>query len=205
VSGSIATPAGTFSQASPAGADLNPYVDPTPWGKVIIDTQTIPGIVTTVNGARRPEEWSVQRGIAVAGAVTVWRGTKIAEAIKIVTILFDRADVQQHYVVKRLLSPKIGKKPPARNVINPHINFAGIIRIARVDVGGPEWIAKEGAWSAEYILIQFAPPRPVPAGTVEPPKPTAEDPANVAAAAELSGLLDRVARKAPKSYSGKDK
>lgn len=193
--GSIVTAAGTFSDASPAGADLNPYVDPAPWYTLTIGGLAVPGTIVNIDGDRRPENWAVQMGISVSGAVTVWRGTKIAEAIKIDTVLFDRADVAAYYTLRNVLRPKLGRKPPAHALVNAKINFNAITRISVVDISSPSWNKADGSWLGNVILIQYSPPKPVAAGTVEPPKPTAEDPANVAAEQKLSGLLDRIAQR----------
>ncbi len=60
---------------------LNPYRDPTPWGTVRIGGLAIPGTILSIDGAERPEEWDVQKPTEKSGATTVWKGTKVADAI----------------------------------------------------------------------------------------------------------------------------
>lgn len=191
--GSITSPAGTFAPGVSQGARLNPFLDRKPWGKVTIGNLELPGIVESIDGAERPEVWAIQMGISVSGAVTVWRGTSLAEEIKILLKLHNAAAFDAYYDVRDKLRPKIGKKPPAHNIVNAAINFSGITQIACRNVGAPKWVAQGGYWTGLVTLVQYGKPRPVVAGTVEPPKPTAEDPANVKAAAELQSALDDLA------------
>lgn len=192
--GSIISPAGTFSTAAAPGQRLNPFTNARPWGTITIGGLLIPGVVQSIDGAIRPDIWAVQMGISVSGAVTVWRGTQLAETIKIVTALHNQAAFDAWYDVRDKLRPKIGKKPPALTIENPAINFSGITRVACRHVGPPMWQKQGGYWTGEIALIEFRPPKPIPAGTVEPPKPTAEDPANVKATQKAQDLLDEAAR-----------
>ncbi len=194
MSGSIISPAGTFSSAAPGGARLNPYKDRGPWGKVIIGGLELPGVVRSVDGAERPEVWAVQMGVSVSGAVTVWRGTSLAEEIKILLALQNDSAFDRYYDVRDTLRPKIGKKPPAHAIVNAGINFSGITRVSCRNVGMPKWSEQGGYWTGLVTVIQFMPPRPVVAGTVEPPAATAEDPANERAAARLEAGLAEAAR-----------
>lgn len=181
--------AGTFSKAAAPGARPNPFRDPGPWGIVTIGGLTLPGVVQSIDGAVRPEEWMIQKGISVSGAVTVWRGTQLAETIKIVVQLLDAKDFDGWYDVRDVLRPKIGRKPPALTIVNPSINFGGITRIACRYVADPKFVKADNSWTGELAMVEFRPPRPIAAGTVEPPKATAEDPANVKAQREFDNLL----------------
>lgn len=188
--GSITSAAGGFAAGSSQGARLNPFIDPGPWKSIVLGGLTLPGIVHSVDGAEHPENWSVQMGISVSGAVTVWRGTTIAESIKVLLKLHNAAAFAGYYDARDVLRPKLGKKPPALTIVNPTINFNGITRVSCKNVGQPKWVEQGGYWTGELTLIEYRPPKPIPAGTVEPPKPTAEDPANVAAEQELRRALN---------------
>lgn len=194
MTGSIITPAGTFSAAPAPGGKLNPYRDPGPWGIVTIGGLQLPGVVVSVDGAERPDEWMVQKGISVSGAVVVWRGTLLAEGIEIVLQLLDAADFDKYYEVRDVLRPKIGRKPPAHTLVNPSINFSGITRITTRNVFVPKHVHADNSWIGKVALLEYRPPRPVVAGTVEPPKATAEDPANLRAEQELQRVLDVAAK-----------
>ncbi len=192
--GAIVTSGGAFSATTEQSSRINPFVDPGPWGKVIIGGLTLPGIVKSIDGAERPEEWLIQKAISVSGAVAVWRGTQLAESIKILLELPKRAAFDGYYDVRDTLRPKIGKKPPAHSIVNAGINFSGITRVSCRNVGMPKWVKQGGYWSGEIDLVQYSPPRTIAAGTVVPPKPTAEDPANVKAEKEFREALDEAHR-----------
>lgn len=152
----------------------NPYTDWRPWGKVTIGGVLIPGIVTGIEGHEKIEEWAVQKGIEVSHAVTVWRGTKLAEAIKITTNLHNAAEFAKYYLVRGALRPKLGKKPPSLGIVNAAINFSGITRVSCVNVGPPKPAAGL-SWQAEITVIEFNPPRPVKVGPADPPKAKTEN------------------------------
>src|SRR5262245_24279216 len=114
---------------------LNPYTSFKEWGNITIGGVLIPGIVLSIDGHEKPEEWVIQKGIEVSHAVVVWRGTKLAESIKIVTNLYNQAEFDKYYDVRTVLRPKLGQKPPSLSIVNAAINFSGITRISCRNVG----------------------------------------------------------------------
>lgn len=145
-------------------AELNPYRDPGPWGTVIIGGARVPGVVESIDGANRPEEWQVQKPTEKSGATTVWKGTNIATSIKIVTALPDAKSVDDYYALRRVLRPKQGEKPPSHSITNAAINFSEITVIACRDILPPKWERNGGYWKGEIDLIDFSPPKPAKTG-----------------------------------------
>jgi len=164
---------------------LNPYVSFREWGTVTLGGVLVPGIVVSIDGHEKPEEWIIQKGIEVSHAVTVWRGTKLAESIKIVTNLYNRAEFDKYYDVAVALRPKLGKKPPSLGIVNAAINFSGITRISCRTVGPPK-PAPGLSWTAEIDVIEFNPPRLAKVGPADPPKAKTE---NDVLAEELAGSI----------------
>ena len=159
--------AGTFSPDdyyNRSITPLNPYISHTEWGLVMIGDNPVPGIVTAIEGASKPEEWSVQKGTSASNATTVWKGTKLAEAIKITTNLFDVLQVDAYYVLRDQLRPKLGTLPPSWIVINAHINWVGITRVAVVDITPPKWMGTSNSWEGTVTLIEYNPSKPAKAG-----------------------------------------
>lgn len=153
---------------------LNPYVSPKDWGDVIIGGVKIPGIILSIDGHEKPEEWIIQKGIEVSHSITVWRGTKLAESIKIVTNLYNRAEFDKYYDVATVLRPKLGKKPPSLSIVNAAINFSGITRVSCRNPGPPKPAAGL-SWTAEIDVIEFNPPRLAKVGPADPPKTKTEN------------------------------
>lgn len=153
---------------------LNPYVSWKEWGTITIGGVRVPGIIVSIDGHEKPEEWIIQKGLYVSHAVAVWRGTKLAESIKILTNLFNRAEFDKYHDVKTTLRPKLGGKPPALPIVNAAINFGGITRVS-VRLPGTPKAAQGLSWTAEIDLIEFNPPRQAPVGPADPPKTKSEN------------------------------
>lgn len=159
--------AGTFSPSQDfarTGSELNPYVSHLEWGYVQIGDYVLPGVVTAIEGASKPEEWSVQKGTSANNATTVWKGTKLAESIKITLDLYDVGSVDAYYSIRDLLRPKLGKLPPSYMIVNAHINFARITRVSVVDVTPPKWLGTSNSWEGTITLIEYNPSKPAKAG-----------------------------------------
>lgn len=147
---------------------LNPYIDTFEWGFVSIGDNPVPGVITSIDGASKPEEWSVQKGTAASNATTVWKGTKLAEKITITTNLFDVLQVDSYYVLRDQLRPKLGTKPGSWTVVNAHINWAGITRVAVIDIRPPKWLGTSNSWEGVIELIEYNPSKPAKAGQASP-------------------------------------
>ncbi len=155
-------------------AKLNPYRSAKEWGEIKIGPMLVPGVVLSLNGISKPQVWAVQMGIAVSNAVSVWRGQKLAEEMKIITNLHDEASFDAYYDLQAVLLPKPGKKPPSLPIVNAAINFARITRCSVRDILPP--VPAEGlSWLGEIHLIEFNPAKPAPIGPADPPKSKTEN------------------------------
>lgn len=192
--GTLDTQSGTFTPggdiAATQGSRLNPYIDALPWGQVYVGGVVVPGVVQSIDGHEKPEEWSVQKATKKSHASTVWKGTKLAESIKIVTALYNAESFAFYYDLQAALRPSLGEKPPSHAIVNPAVNFVGITRVAVVNVGPPKWVAGGGYWTGEITLIEYNPEKDAntgPAGAAK--KPSGPDP-NSDVKAELQKALD---------------
>lgn len=152
----------------------NPYDSWKEWGTITVGGFLIPGVIQSIDGHEKPEEWIIQKGIEVSHAVTIWRGTKLAESIKVVTNLPNRAEFNKYWDFAALVRPKIGKKPPSLSIINAAINFSGITRVS-IRLPGPPKAAAGLSWTAEIDFCEFNPPRLAKVGPADPPKAKTEN------------------------------
>jgi len=183
--------AGTFEPSGtdiPVNSPLNPFVDASPWGHVFVDDIEIPGIVQSIDGADKPEEWQVQAGTKESNASTTWKSSKLAESIKITTKLPNAEAFAGYYVLRDKLRPKIGERPPAHVITHPAINFNGIVRVSVKNVAAPKWDRGSGAWLGEIELIEFNPPKPANSG-----KPKKGKDPNADVKAELDAVTKEAA------------
>ncbi len=136
----------------------NPYRDSGPWGHVFIGGVRVPGVIADVDGAERPEQWDKQKATEKTGASTVWKGTDLADAIKITTSLHDQTSVDEYYRLRDILRPpKSTNAPPALPIVSPIINFSGITRVAYRVMSPPKWVKSGGYWKGVITLIDFSP------------------------------------------------
>ncbi|MEQ9321675.1 MAG: hypothetical protein RIF41_21085 [Polyangiaceae bacterium] len=142
----------------------NPYVDSGPWGIVEIGGLPLPGIVISIDGAEKPEEWNVQKATAKSGAATVWKGTKLAESIKIELALPTLESFDRYYQMRDVLRPKLGTKPPTYSIVNPAINFNGITRVSCRNIGMPKWVESTNYWKGLVEVLEYSPPKPANTG-----------------------------------------
>ena len=164
----------------------SPYTAPKDWGTITIGGVSVPGVVLDIDGVSRPEKWVVQMGIAVSNAITVWRGTQIAEKMTISTNLPNDKAFQDYMALAKTLRPKIGSKPPALPIVNAAFQMAGINRVCVRDVLPPK-AAGGLSWVGKIELIQFNPPKPAPVGPPEAPRAESE---NAKKASEVERLMN---------------
>lgn len=163
----------------------NPYDSWKEWGLVTVGGFLLPGVILSIDGHEKPEEWIIQKGIEVSHATVIWRGTKLAESIKIVTNLHNRAEFNKYWEFAAVVRPKIGKKPPSLSIVNAAINFSGIMRVT-IRLPGPPKPSAGLSWTAEIDLCEFNPPRLAKVGPADPPKAKTE---NDILAEELAGAV----------------
>lgn len=192
-SGGSVSKAGTFTPEPPPAPDLNPYDDPGPWNTIDFGGVRVPGVIQSVDGAEKPEEWTQQKGTGSSGATTVWKGTKNAEAIKVVTAMTTREHIAAYYVLARTLRPKLGTKPPSLVVTNAIFNFAGITRIAGGNCAPPKWVASGGYWTGEITVAEYNPSKAAGTGPAGAAKPKANEPDPNA---DMKALVDKLTKEA---------
>lgn len=153
----------------------NPYDRPKEWGTITVGGVLIPGVIVSIDGHEKPEEWIIQKGIEVSHAWVIWRGTKLAESIKVVTNLPNRAMFNKYISeFTPAVRPKIGKKPPSLSIVNAAINYSGIMRVS-IRLPGPPKPAAGLSWTAEIDFVEFNPPRLAKVGPADPPKAKSEN------------------------------
>lgn len=157
---------GSFKQgaaAAASGSNPNPYVDHGPWGRITIGGLRIPGIVLSIDGAKKPAEWTTQKATARSNGTTIFKGIKNAETITIVTALHDLESFAAYYEVRDALRPP-SVKPPSHMIENAAINFSRITRVSTIDVEPPTWVKQGGYWSGTVVLVEFNPEKPANTG-----------------------------------------
>lgn len=153
---------------------LNPYRDWASWGVVVIGQLAMPGILESVDGCSKPHRWVFQMGLAVSNSVSIWRGQKLAESIKLSSRLSSEAEFDAAYAFRDALQPKTGKKPPVLPIVNGHFGFVGIKRISVANIEPPKLVGG-CSWSWNIELVEFNPMKPVPVGPADPPKAESEN------------------------------
>lgn len=192
--GALNTRTGAFTPAVVVpGPRINPFDTPGPWGRVAVGGVDL-GLVRSVGGANKPDEWTVQKGTSSSNATTVWKGVTLAEEIAIEIALFDATSFANYFTVRDTLRPSIGAKPPSFIITNAAINFSGITRVSVKDVETPVWVEAGGYWKGVVKLIEFNPSKPAAAGPADPIKFRAQPSANEAAAAELQRSINDAAK-----------
>ncbi len=172
---------------------LNPYVSYKEWGKVIIGGFTIPGVVLSIDGVDKPEQWLVQMGIQVSNAFSIWRGTKLAEEMTIVTNLPNSTAIAAYWSLRDKLRPNIGTKPPTFAISNAIFAFAGVTRVACKTVKPPKKTSGL-SWLGEIVLIEYNPQKQAPIGPADPPPAQTE---NGRKKDEIVGLMGEVKKLTP--------
>lgn len=171
--------------------DPNPFVDPGPWGFVYFDNILVEATLREVDGAHKPEDWQVTKGTGSDGATAAWKGTKLAEKLK---LKFRATDEASFDAMTRLLlqvRPKIGQKPPTVVITNAIVNWGGISKVTLHEPPFPKHERKDDSWDFEWEFIEYAPSKPTKTGPSDPSKPADGSPAAAQSPAEkeLADLL----------------
>lgn len=174
-------------------AAVNPYLDPGPFGSCTIGGVELAGVIVSIDGAEKPEDWTFQKGTSGNNAVSIWNGTKLAEQIVLTLNLYTSEQYAQHEVVRRTLRPKVGDKPPSLPVINAIINGEGIATVALRAAPPPVWVKSGGFWQAKVTLCEFNPAKPARAGQATPAQYTQGAPPKTAAEREFERLAKEAA------------
>jgi hypothetical protein len=153
---------------------FNPYTAQGSWGNMALSVAGnriyVPGIIQSVDGASNPEEWLINKPLNASNARTVWRGTNLAESIKVVTNLYNATEFEYWEILRDMVRPKRGSRPESFYVISPQLNFAGISRCSLRYINPPT-PAPGLSWTGEFAMIEFRPPKIAPVGPAEAPPP----------------------------------
>jgi hypothetical protein len=175
--------------------ELNPYRDNSPFGTGKIGGVPIAGVIQSINGAEKPEEWTFQKGTGGNNAVSVWKGTKLAEGIEIVVSLFGIEQYDAHELLRRTLRPKLGQKPPSLPIENGIINAAGVVLVVCISAPPAIWIRAGGFWQATIKLAEYNEPKAANTGRAGPASFTqGGTPPKTAGEKQLSEILDEAAK-----------
>jgi hypothetical protein len=169
---------------------LNPYDFPTAWGKMIIGGVYVPGIIQSIDGCEKPQRWVFQMGMSASNGVSVWKGQKLAESIKVVTRLYDKKSCADADVFSDTLLPRPGQKPPVLYVLNGALNWVKITRVSVVNIVPPK-AAAGLSWDFAFELCEYNPQQKVPVGPADPPKGETE---NDRMEKQFSGLMDKASK-----------
>ena len=143
---------------------------------------TLAGALIAIDGANTPDEYAVQKGTGTSGATVTWRGSKVAEAVKLTFALTNAAQWAAAEAQVAILRPTRGQKPPSFTIVNPVINnFGKISRVSTVDPGQPKWDEKVFKFTIEIVFIEFRPTVAAKTSPVTPPTDPNADLKNQAA------------------------
>lgn len=179
-------------------ANANPYRDASPFGSASIGGVALAGVIQSIDGFRKPDEWTFQKGAGGNNAATIWKGTKLAESGTIKIALFDQDSYDAHEALRLVLRPKLGTKPPSLPIVNALINGNGVLVVVCVDAPSPTWVKAGGYWVADLMLAEYNPPKPAAAGQAGSAQnsagPNAGAPPQTAGEKQLSGLLEEASK-----------
>ncbi len=151
--------------------DPNPYIDPGPFGEVIIGDMRVECHLVEIDGCSKEEDWNVQKGTKSKGGTASWKGTKVAEKVKLKWRASTAAEYAAMGDLYTMMRPRPGEKPPTFHIINPVVNWGGIGEIALKAPPQPKWLPKEGAWEFDWEFIEYDPTSDAKTGKADPPKP----------------------------------
>lgn len=127
----------------------------------------MPGRAISISDADREWEWVVQKPLGSSGAITIYRGAKLAEGIAIVFEAVTDAEYLAHVTARKTIAPKKGQKPPTFKIDNVVINFNEITRVSLKRISQPQ-ITPTLSWLFTWTFIEYSPPAPVAVGPAEP-------------------------------------
>lgn len=167
-------------------AIVDPYTYPKNWGTITMTGYgVLPGVLVGLKGLKREHEWAVQKGIAMSGASTIWRGQKIIEDIG---IILEGPDVDAFKGFDKLLAALVPKKPTQKpatfSFVHPMFELVGVARCSLKSYGvepspGNSW--QLGIGLIEYRPLVLAKVGPAdPAKLPGPPKPVTENQKQIA-------------------------
>lgn len=193
-------PAALASFQPPSGHP-NPYAGDL-WGPVTIGIIDLPGIIEEIDGCKTPEEWTQQKGTNGNFATSVWKGSKLAEGIKIkmhlvrrggMTAMQHKATFDAIYPVRDALRPKRGNKPPSLRIKNHAINFVGVNFVVIAGMEPPKWRRSGNSWEWDLEVNEYNPGVSANTGAADPASTTGGDNGALQMGQGLQGAANAVA------------
>lgn len=151
----------------------NPFREASPFGRAKIGGVAVAGVIQSIEGFEKPDEWTFQKGTSGNNAVSVWKGTKLAESGTIKTALFGQASFDAHEAMRASLRPKLGTKPPSLPIENAIINGNGVSVVVCINAPVAQWVKAGGYWIATMQFGEFNPPAPARTGAAGAAQPNA--------------------------------
>ncbi|MCH9838258.1 hypothetical protein K0U83_21525 [bacterium] len=135
---------------------FNPLTSP-------VDTITLAGQVSPgtaiVEGAGSPRQWDERRGFGSSGAISVYKGAKLAKFTVKFTLWLPEHFVEWASFSELLKKPPPRVRPRAMRISHPILEDLGIIDASVEDLLQPT-PDDTGAWTYECKFIQYRRPRP---------------------------------------------
>lgn len=129
-----------------------------PVDHVVINGQRSPG-VAVVEGAGSPRQWDERRGYGTSGAISVYRGAKLAKFTVKFTLTTAAEFAAWAEFAPLLARPVSRARPRALTISHPILEDLGISQCAVEDLRQPT-PGDTGDWTYEVAFIQFRRPAP---------------------------------------------
>lgn len=148
----------------------SPYLFPENWGTIkMAGYGKLPGVLVGIKGLSREHEWVVQKGIAMSGASTIWRGRKIIENIAIMLEAPEHNDfVGLDKMVRALVPRSKTTKPSTFGFEHPMFSLCDVQRASLRSYGIEPSAA--GSWLFTLGLIEYSPLVLAKVGPADPAK-----------------------------------
>lgn len=134
---------------------FNPLVNPIDY--MLINDQQSPGVVE-ITGAGSPRQWDERRGFGMSGAISVYRGAKLAKFSAAFSLwLPEHFDAWASFA-ELLAKPPNMRRPRVLTVWHPILEDLGISQAGVEDLLQPTQ-AEDGKWIYECKFVQYRRPR----------------------------------------------
>lgn len=170
---------------------LSPYEDLSAWNVVKVGGTPLPGVLISINGIKRVYEWVIQKGLGLAGAATIFRGSLLTDDITIVCKLTDKDEFKACHSFDGAITPKKGQKPTAFDIQNAAFQWVQINKVAFKERPAPAY-SGAGGWQVEYKLIEYAKAIKIAVGPADPAKVDGPPKPKDAAEAAIQDILKQI-------------
>lgn len=135
---------------------FNPITSPVDY--IVLNGQRSPG-TAVVDGAGSPRQWDERRGYGTSGAISVYRGAKLAHfTVKITLTTAAEFDAWASFA-ELLKRPVSRLRPRALTIYHPILEDLGISQCGVEDLRQPT-AGETGDWTYEIAFVQYRRPSP---------------------------------------------